>query len=213
MFFSFMRCPTLAIKRPCNSTLTACLLSVCLLMAGCSDSDSPESDSAATADTVSDNPISGTDGTTAAIAAGVRINEIVASNQLGLTDEDGETSDWIELYNPGSTVLDLTGWHLSDDPVDLSKWTFPPQSLAAGGYLIVFASDKDRAAAGAELHTNFRLTSVGEYLALSNPAGTVVVDEFSPTFPALMEDQAYGVRSDGTVGLLSAPTPGAANTP
>ena len=154
----------------------------------------------------------GADGSTA-ITAGLRINEIVASNQSGLLDEDGDMSDWIELYNPSDVALDLTGWHLSDDVDDLTKWTLPPVSLAADSYLIVFASDKDRAAAGAELHTNFRLTSGGEYLGLSNPAGTVIVDEFAPSFPALAEDQAYGVLSDGTVDLLSAPTPGAANTP
>ena len=226
MSLSFLRCPTLDRTRARNFALTACLLSVCLLAAGCSDGNS-ESDSgdgatdagtdttdAGTDEATTGNPTDTPDETTApAIATGLRINEIVASNQTGLADEDGDMSDYIELFNPSVLALDLTGWHLSDDPEDLTKWTFPPQSLSADSYLIVFASDKDRATAGAQLHTNFRLTADGEFLALSNPAATVVVDEFAPAFPALMEDQAYGVRSDGTVDILSAPTPGAANTP
>ena len=230
-----MKYPTLESARPHSISLAACLLGTCLLMAGCGDGgsssnsgdditdvSSSDSDTGTDTDgtdtgneTDSSNVGDGTDGTaaSAAITAGLRINEIVASNQSGLLDEDGDMSDWMELYNPSDVALDLTGWHLSDDMDDLTKWTLPPVSLAADGYLIVFASDKDRAAAGAELHTNFRLTADGEYLGLSNPAGTVIVDEFAPSFPALAEDQAYGVRSDGTVDLLSAPTPGAANVP
>lgn len=205
MFISLMRYPKLDHTKARNALLAASLLGICFFMAGCSDGDSSST---------SENEEEGTDeATMAAIAAGLRINEIVASNQLGLADEDGDTSDWIELYNPSNTAFDLTDWHLSDDPEDLSKWTFPPLSLPANGYLVVFASDKERATAGAELHTNFKLSADGEYLALANPAGTVAVDEFAPTFPALLEDQAYGVRSDGTAGILTPPSPGAANTP
>ena len=212
MFLSIISDLTLDRAWPGNAALAACLVSVCLLSVGCSDGNSPEA--GADGSTVPENPIDGPDDASiAAMAAGVRINEIVASNQMGLADEDGDASDWIELYNPSEVALDLTGWHLSDDQEDLTKWTFPPQSLAADDYLVVFASDKDRATAGAELHTNFRLTANGEFLALSNPAATVVVDEFAPAFPPLMENEAYGVRTDGTVGLLSVPTPGAANTP
>src|SRR4051812_48674366 len=79
-----------------------------------------------------------------------RINEIVAVNATTLADEDGGYSDWIELYNPDSTAVDLTGWYLTDSPANKTKWQFPSVTLSARGYLVVFASNKDRALAGGQ---------------------------------------------------------------
>ena len=98
------------------------------------------------------------------------LNEFLASNDTGLQDEDGDRSDWIEIYNPSTSPLNLGGWRLTDEAADLSKWVLPPQTLAAGEYAVVFASNKDRATAGQPLHTNFRLSASGEYLALVSPA-------------------------------------------
>ncbi len=71
------------------------------------------------------------------------INEVVSSNGNSAEDEDGDSPDWIELYNAGSSAVDLAGYGLSDDD-DPFKWTFASGSLAASQHLIVFASDKDR---------------------------------------------------------------------
>ena len=112
------------------------------------------------------------------------ITEFLASNDAVLLDEDGDSSDWIELYNAGDTALDLSGWHLTDDASDLTQWTFPDVSLGAGQYLVVFASNKDRAVAdGTELHTNFALKASGEYLALVEPDGVTVAYAYDPQFP------------------------------
>ena len=74
----------------------------------------------------------------------VRLNEIVTSNGDNLYDEDGDTPDWIELHNPTNELIDLLGFGLTDDPEDLSKWTFPSIALEPDDFLVVFASDKDR---------------------------------------------------------------------
>lgn len=121
----------------------------------------------------------------------VRISEVVASNDTSLTDEDGDSSDWIELYNNSEVAVDLTGWHLTDDLADQTKWTFPNTILPAESFLVVFASDKDRAIAGSELHTNFKLSAAGESLALVRANGNSIEDTI--TFPALDEDVSYGV--------------------
>ena len=87
--------------------------------------------------------------------------------------------------------INLAGWHLTDDAADLDKWTLPATNIPAGGYLVVFASGKDRAVAGQELHTNFSLEQNGEYLALVMPDGTTVADAFDP-FPEQLANISYG---------------------
>ena len=135
------------------------------------------------------------------LPAAPEISEFLASNSNGLTDENGETSDWIEVHNPTSTAIDLTGWHLTDDASDPALWTFPATTLAPGQHLVVFASGKDRATAGAELHTNFKLSSGGEYLALVSPAQTIA-SEFN--FPSQVSDISYGLTASGNeVPLVS----------
>ena len=76
-------------------------------------------------------------------AQSVRINEVVTSNSLYI-DEDGDTPDWIELYNYGSQNVNLESWTISDDVNDLSKWSFPNVTIPANNYLLLWASDKDR---------------------------------------------------------------------
>ncbi|MHC4823698.1 MAG: lamin tail domain-containing protein, partial [Planctomycetota bacterium] len=144
------------------------------------------------------------------------ISELLASNQEGLMDEDGDRSDWIEIHNPGAADVDLGGYYLTDDVNDLIRWAIPsPTILAAGDFLIVFASDKNRAVSGLELHTDFKLTSSGEYLALVLPDGVTVQSEYAPGFPPQDEDISYGRRFQPGITLEESffltPTPGAAN--
>lgn len=119
------------------------------------------------------------------------INELLAANDSGLQDEDGDRSDWIELHNTTAEAVDLTGWRLTDDQSAPSKWTFPAVSIPAGDYLLVFASGKDRAVAGQPLHANFSLNRAGEYLALVDPAGTIQ-DVLAP-FPEQLADVSFGL--------------------
>ena len=126
------------------------------------------------------------------LAMAVVINEFVASNVDGITDQDGDRSDWIELKNTDAAPVDLTGWYLTDESANLTKWQLPATNLPAGEYLTIFASDKNRAVAGQELHTNFQLADEGEYLGLVMADGTTVAHEFA-SFPAQFEDVSYGI--------------------
>lgn len=134
--------------------------------------------------------------------AGVRISEFLAGNDGLLEDEDLQSPDWIEIHNTGPGAVDLGGWHLTDSAGDLTHWTFPATNLPAGGYLIVFASGKNRAESGRELHTNFQLDNGGEFLALVEPDGTTIANAFAPAYP----DQRANV-SYGRVDVASAVTP------
>ena len=77
----------------------------------------------------------------------VFINEASSSNS-SFEDEDGDSPDWFELYNSETTAIDLSGWTITDDILEPAKWVFPDMQLAAGTYLRVWASDKDRSAEG-----------------------------------------------------------------
>jgi len=140
----------------------------------------------------------------------VRINEFMASNKRTLRDEDGDSSDWIELYNAGQVTENLEGWFLTDDPDNLTKWRFPKIALPPDSYLLVFASGKDRTDPSHPLHTNFRLSASGGYLALVDPH-TNIVSDFD--YPEQYEDVSYGAdRMDPTtVGYFLEPTPGKPN--
>jgi hypothetical protein len=143
----------------------------------------------------------------------VILSEFLAVNASGIRDEDGTRSDWIELRNLGPVATRLAGWFLTDDPANPTQWRFPDVSLGVGDYLLVWASGKDRREVSRPLHTNFQLSSSGEYLALLN-AQTNVVSAFAPSYPPQQSDISYGRdRIDPTrAGYFLAPTPGAPNT-
>jgi len=137
------------------------------------------------------------------LLARLRITEFMAENTSGLRDQDGAASDWIEINNDGDAPVSLLGYHLTDDPEFLTKWTFPALSVPSNGYLVVFASGKNRAAAGSQLHTSFSLNGNGEFLALVKPDGLTLEDSFAPAFPNQYENISYG---RGTGGLLETRT-------
>jgi hypothetical protein len=78
----------------------------------------------------------------------ILINEIMSSNSSTVYDEDGDTPDWIELFNGGNETINLYGYGISDDITDLFKWTLPDFNIPANGHLLIFASDKDRSGQG-----------------------------------------------------------------
>lgn len=156
--------------------------------------------------------------TTAFVPVTVLLNEFVAATDNDdprpFCDADGEPQDWIELHNPGATAIDVGGWYLSDAPGNLRRWRFPePTLIPGGGYLMVFASGKNRAVSGRELHTDFRLAGAGEFLALVQPDGVTVSQQWSPAYPVVPEYWSYGiVPGTGAYAPFAVPTPGAANT-
>src|SRR6267378_7603521 len=79
--------------------------------------------------------------------AQVIISEFMADNKKTLTDEDAQFPDWIEIYNTDSATANLSGWSLTDDPIRQARWYFPTTNLSAKGFLVIFASGKNRAVA------------------------------------------------------------------
>ena len=128
------------------------------------------------------------------LSGSVLISEFMALNGDTLLDEDNESSDWVEILNPGTSAVNLNNWRLVDSA---DEWVFPSVTLAGGKRLVVFASNKDRRDPEGELHTNFRLSGDGEYLALLDPSGRVVHEYGDPLlaegYPPQRQDMSYGV--------------------
>ena len=148
-------------------------------------------------------------------AADPVISEFMADNSGYLADEDGQFTDWIEVYNPGPASVDLAGWALTDDGAALQKWVFPTRTLIARQSVLVRASGKNRT--GAQLHTNFSMNDAGEYLALVKPDGTTKTSEWNP-YPAQKENVSFGAAQqsvtvshlDTAAGNAFIPTGGSA---
>lgn len=129
----------------------------------------------------------------------------LADNEIA--DEDGDSSDWIELCNPTGQTINLEGWYLTDKPDNLTRWQIPSLELGPQAFSVIFASGKNRRTFGEPYHTNFSISSSPDYLALVAPDGQTVVHEFA--YPAQYGGISYGLaapegRPSGTVELVPA---------
>ncbi len=171
---------------------------------------------------ISDQPTPGYENTKEGYAAflssslleanALMLNEIVASNRTTLMDEDGEFSDWLELYNATGRVIDLSSYALSDNPERPVKWRFPEgATIAPGEYYVVFCSGKDRSGGdGKRPHANFGLSAERETVILSDIHG-LLIDQ--TTYEVMPADASWGRKETGdhTWQFFSQPTPGMAN--
>ena len=139
------------------------------------------------------------------------INEVMADPITGLTDEEGELSDWVELYNTTDYAISLDNYALSDKENKPLQWRFPQGAVVAPhGYYVVFCSGKDRASSASSVpHTNFKLSSEHDTVVLSDGHGRLV-DRV--TIDNLTEDCSYARESDGSFSVHNMATPGLSNS-
>jgi len=142
------------------------------------------------------------------------INEIGANNETIIADAQGEFDDWIEIYNAGSTAVNLADHYFTDDLSNPTKWEIPATNatkttVPANSYLLLWA---DEQILDGEDHIDFSLSSGGETIYLFATDGTTLMDSLN--FPNVSNDVSYGRSTDGNTQLqyFSAPTPLATNT-
>ena len=142
----------------------------------------------------------------AAQEASVHISEVMAANTHTILDPDYYNfSDWIELYNPGDTEIDISGYSIGDK-LNKPKWPFPEgTTIAPHGYLLIWADDKDKSKTA--LHTNFKLSMEGEAVALFDRSGKLL-EGF--TYTKQLPDVTV-TEKEGSLYYMN-PTPGSANT-
>ena len=142
------------------------------------------------------------------------INELFTSNQGEWTDDDKESSDWIELRNMGNSTVNLSGWALSNQKGNRDQWTFPSITIAPDQYILIFASGKNRRNPQQPLHTNFKLSSAGEHLALYDAQfPRRKMDDFDGPFPRQPKGYSYGFSGSKKRVYMNKPSPGQNNHP
>lgn len=142
--------------------------------------------------------------------SGLKINEFLADNS-SIPDPAGEFDDYIELYNPNSNPVLLTGKYLTDKSNNLTKWRFtqPNLVLHPNQYLIVWCDEQQNQQG---IHTNFKLSKEGEFIALTEDNGVTIID--SITFGLQKRDTSFARVPDGSSNWLFAlPSPGLPNSP
>lgn len=144
------------------------------------------------------------------------LNEVQADNVSGPLDNAGQREPWVELYNPGTNVLNLGGFYLGDSYTNLARWAFPSNvTIAAEGYLVVWCDEQTNQSTSLAPHANFRLPSGNGKVALSRTVGAQVEILDYLTYTGLPSNWSYGDVPDGQPFYrdhLFQFTPGATNS-
>ena len=138
------------------------------------------------------------------------INELMASNSSTIQDESGSFPDWIEIYNTTQNEISLNGYFLTDDLSNPDKWAFPDTTIAAKGFLLIWADDDEKEG---PMHASFNLSKSGEDAGLYKQNGSNFEAVNTLTFGEQTTDISYGRDKDGSSEFvfISNPTPGASN--
>ncbi|MEM6347174.1 MAG: lamin tail domain-containing protein, partial [Bacteroidota bacterium] len=141
------------------------------------------------------------------------LNELLANNGNGIVDEFGQDEDWVELFNAGSSPVNIGGLYLTDDYNEPDKWQIAaPEVIPAGGFALIWLDD-DPGQGG--LHANnIKLNQGGDQLALVQILNNDTTFLDSVSFGPQATDLAFGRTLDGVGGWqqLSPSTPRASNS-
>ena len=140
------------------------------------------------------------------------INEVMASNNNNIKDDYFENEDWIELYNPSNSSIDISGFYISDRANNKTKFQIKGTSqqtiIQAHSFKLIWLDDDE---IQGTMHANFKLNATLDSVYLSLPNGIQTVDSIG--FNNLTSDLSYGREHDGdsTWIVFNEPTPNASN--
>src|SRR6185436_735653 len=96
------------------------------------------------------------------------INEVQADNVTGITNQAGQHTAWVEIYNPTTNIVSLQDLWLANAYSNLAQWPFPTNaSIGPGEFKVIFVDGQTNLSSLSELHANFALSSGSGSLALS----------------------------------------------
>jgi hypothetical protein len=137
----------------------------------------------------------------------VILSEVLAHNTGGV-EVGGSTPDLIELFNPGSSSVDLGGVGVTDDPALPYKFQFAPGTTLAAGQRLVLQADSGKETNYQHIGFSLNQSGDGVYLHRSLASGGGLLD--SVEFGVQLENLTIARMADGS-WQLAVPTFGAAN--
>lgn len=148
------------------------------------------------------------------------INEFLAANTTTLPVDavDGDYEDWIELHNPGTDPVDLSGYWLTDNVATPTQYRIPDGTIIpAGGFMLIWADNEPNQTAldpEGRLHASFGLRAAGdEDIALFAPNGFTLIDaieNFGPQTNNISQGR-YPDAAPAPFPYMTPPTPAAPN--
>ena len=136
------------------------------------------------------------------------INELMASNAGEVMSPAINFDSWIELYNPGEQVVNLSGMYLSNDAANPTLWEMPSSvgTVPAKGFKVVWLGSNDIKSDQAP----FKLDCDGGTIYLSDYDGELIT---GVTYPEALSRTAWARKQDGggEWGWTAQATPGATN--
>lgn len=143
------------------------------------------------------------------VPSDIVINEFLAQNNTTIQDPFGSFEDYVELYNKGTSTVDLSGMYMSDSLAEPTEWAIPAGTTLAPGETILFWADEDLLEG--PLHADFKLSASGEDIGLWDTDGVTLLDSVS--FGPQVSDVSTGRLEDGgsLMVTFSTPTPGTPN--
>ncbi len=126
--------------------------------------------------------------------------------ELVINEVSAKGEDWIEIFNPTTEAIQITGFLVYDGGHADAPYIFPSAQVPAMGFLVLHFNTNDPV----PYNTAFGLSADGESVTL---AESNYAEISSVMFPALGDGQTYARIPDGSGAwqVVENPTPGAPN--
>ena len=125
------------------------------------------------------------------------LNEFVASGSTQ-ANEYGTAEEWLELYNTSQQPLTVRAntWYVTDDSTKADKYALPAMTIPAKGFVVVWCDLLDIVNNG-NVHTNFKLSSTGEFVGIGYKQGSNTRWIDKHPFTAQSAGTSEGKKPDG----------------
>lgn len=136
------------------------------------------------------------------------INEIAATANLAISDENGNFGDWFEIFNGSGYSINLAGLYFTDNIQQPRKWQLALNEtertlILPDSFKLIWADESETRTL---FHTNFKLNAAGEEVAVFQRQGEnfVLIDKIS--FGNQSDNISFGRYPDGgyAVGFMKA---------
>ena len=128
---------------------------------------------------------------------GLKINEVMISNENNFVDDYGQHGAWIELYNSTFAPMEISSIYITNDPANPTKYPVPlgdvNTRIPKRQHIVFWADGKP---ANGTFHTNFTLDPTKpNWIGVYDADGLTLIDQI--IVPVLPANSSYARKVDG----------------